>query len=352
MVAQLLDQASHWGLALIPVLVMLAIFVWLDAFRLMSLVEIMTLLFLGGGAALLAYPISGRFIDTLPIGFNNYSRFVAPWIEEALKAIIMIGLFRFNRIGYKLDAVISGFAIGAGFSVIENILYLTIFPFYGAGTWLVRGLGTAVMHGTTLAVVAATAHELAERETREAAGEFDFHLWWFLPGYLAAVAIHTTFNQFPDRPLLAMMGAAILAPIVLIAIFHFGTAEAERWLVAEYAEHKAQLEILRAGNWPDSPSGQKIAALANRVGPQAAQRMRRYWELQAWLVAEAEETMIEQAEGKVEFDEGEIRAVFEELAGLRRALGKSTFVAFNALLPFSRNDYWEVSELKERLGRK
>ena len=32
------------------------------------------------------------------------------------------------------------------------------------------------------------------------------------------------------------------------------------------------------------------------------------------------------------------------------ALGKSTFAAFNALLPFSRNDYWEVSELKQRLG--
>lgn len=352
MMAQLLDQASHWGLALIPVLAMLAIFVWLDAFRLMSFVEIMTLLFLGGGAALLAYPISGRFIDTLPIGFNNYSRFVAPWIEEALKAMIMVGLFRFNRIGYKLDAVICGFAIGAGFSVIENILYLTLFPFYGAGTWLVRGLGTAVMHGTTLAIVAATAHELAERETREAAGEFDFHLWWFIPGYLAAVAIHTTFNQFPDRPLLAMMGAAMVAPIVLITIFQFGTAEAERWLGAELAEHKAQLEVLRSGKWPESPSGQKIAALAERVGPQAAQRMRRYWELQAWLVAEAEETMIEQAEGKVEFDQREIRAVFEELAGLKRAIGKSTFVAFNALLPFSRNDYWEVSELKERLGRK
>ena len=74
-----------------------------------------------------------------------------------------------NRIGYKLDAVVSGFAIGAGFSVVENILYLTIFPDYGAGTWLVRGLGTAVMHGTTLALLAAIAHELAERENREAA---------------------------------------------------------------------------------------------------------------------------------------------------------------------------------------
>ncbi len=347
----LIAEAAHWGLALIPVLVMLAIFVWLDAFKLMSLGEILVLLVLGGCAAVVAYPISGQFIDTLPIGFSNYSRFVAPWIEEALKAIVMIALFRFNRIGYKLDAVISGFAIGAGFSVVENIVYLTIFPSYGAGTWLVRGLGTAVMHGTTLAILAAIAHELAERETREAAGDFDFHYWWFLPGYLIAVAIHTAFNQFPDRPLLAMMGAIVVAPIALIAIFQFGTAEAERWLTAEHAEHEAQIEALRAGEWPNSVAGRKIASLADRVGPEGTRRMRRYWELQAWLVAEAEETMLEEEAGDASFDPAEVRSALAELAGLKRALGKSTFAAFNAMLPFSRNDYWEVSELRQRLGR-
>ena len=349
--ATLLAEAAHWGLALVPVLIMLTIFVWLDAFKLMSLGEILVLLLFGGGAALVAYPISGRFIDTLPIGFNNYSRYVAPWIEEALKGLVMVGLFRFNRIGYKLDAVISGFAIGAGFSVIENVLYLTIFPFYGSGTWLVRGLGTAVMHGTTLAILAATAHELAEREMRGAAADFDFRPWWFLPGYLIAVAIHSVFNQFPDRPLLAMLGAAILAPIAIMAIFQFGTAEAEGWLVAEHAEHKAQLETLRSGKWPDSPAGRKVAALAQRLGGEGATRVRRYWELQAWIVAEAEETMIEQAEGEVKIDANEIEAAFAELAGLKRALGKSTHTALKALLPFSRNDYWEVSELRQRLDR-
>lgn len=347
----LLAESAHWGLAIVPVLVMLGIFVWLDAFKLMNLREILVLLMLGGLAALVAYPISGRFIDTLPIGFSAYSRYVAPWIEEALKAIVIILLFRLNRIGYKLDAVISGFAIGAGFSVVENIFYLTMFPFYGAGTWLVRGLGTAVMHGTTLAVLAAFAEELAERENREAAGDFNFRLWWFLPGYLIAVAIHTMFNQFPDRPLLAMMGAIIAAPVMLIAIFHFGQAQADRWLTTERAEHRAQVERLRSGRWPDSPAGRRISSLADRVGPDAGKRMRRYWELQAWLVGEAEETLLEEEAGDAQFDEAEIRAALAELEGLKRALGKSTFAAFNAMLPFSRNDYWEVAELKQRLGR-
>jgi protease PrsW len=117
-----IPEMAHWGLALVPVLVLLAVFVWLDAFELMSLREIALLLILGGLAAIAVYPVSGRLIDTLPIGFSGYSRFVAPWLEEAVKAIAIIGLFWFNRIGYKLDAVISGFAIGAGFSVVERVV--------------------------------------------------------------------------------------------------------------------------------------------------------------------------------------------------------------------------------------
>jgi len=345
----LLTESLHWGAALIPVIVLLAMFVWLDAFALMSVKEVSVLLILGALAALAAWPVSGGLLDTLPIGFSLYSRFVAPWIEEAIKAVIVIVLFRINRIGYKLDAVISGFAIGAGFSVVENIFYLTIFPQYNTGTWLVRGFGTATMHGTTLAILAAVAHEFAERETREAAGDFDFHLYWFIPGYGAAVALHTLFNQFPERPLIAMMGAMIAAPLMLIGILNFGTAEAQSWLESEYKEHRSQLEALRAGRWPDGPAAEKIAALAGRLDSEGATRVRRYWELLAWLVAEAEETLMEEAAGDAVFDPAEVRAAFAELEGLKRALGRSTFAALKAVLPFSRNDYWEMDELRQRL---
>ena len=348
----LLMDVAHWGLAIIPVLVLLAVFDWLDAFELVNFKEICVLLLLGAVAAGLSWPVSGRLLDTLPIGFSFYSRFMAPWIEEAIKGAMIIILFRMNRIGYKLDAVIAGFAIGAGFSVVENIIYLIRFPDYGIGTWLVRGFGTAVMHGATLAVMAAIAHEFAERENHEAASEFDWHFWWFLPGFLVAVALHTAFNQFPDRPLIAMLGAIIAAPLLLIAIFHFGTREAERWLVAEIAEHRAALEALRSGRWPNGPAGEKIAALAGRLDEEGAKRVRRYWELQTWLVAEAEETLMEEATGDAEFSQSQVRAAFAELDGLKRALGRSTFTALQALLPFSRNDQWEVAELRQRLGHR
>ena len=343
-----LAEIIDWSVALIPVLVLVGLFVWLDVFKLMRLREIAAMLGLGALAAVACYPISGVMLDALPLGFSFYSRIVAPWIEEAVKALPLVALFALNRIGYKLDAVISGFAIGAGFSVVENMIYLTRFPELGATVWMVRGLGTAVMHGCTLALLAAIAHEFAERENREAAGDFNFNPAWFLPGYIAAVALHTVFNQFPDRPLLAMMGAIVVTPILLMAIFQFGTAEAQQWLAAESTKHRAELEALQAGGWPDGTPGQRIAALAKRLGPQATERIRRYWEMKAWLVLQAEQAMLTEASGDVVLDRDKVASAFAEVAAIEAALGRSTMSALKALLPFSRNDEWEVRELRQR----
>ena len=251
MIAEIID----WSVALVPVLAMLALFVWLDVFKLMTLWETLSLLLLGGLAALLSYPVSGVFLDALPIGFSSYSRFVAPWIEEAIKGAAIVALFAFNRIGFKLDAVISGFAVGAGFSVVENLIYLWRFPELDAGVWLVRGLGTAVMHGTTLAILAAMAHELAERETREAASSYRFNPLWFAPGYLAAAALHMTFNQFPDQPLLAMAGTMALAPLALLAILRSGAKEAGDWLIVERDQHRGALDCCGRAAFPTIRAG-------------------------------------------------------------------------------------------------
>ncbi len=343
-------EVIDWSVALLPVLVLVALFIWLDVFKLMTVWETLGLLLLGAVSALAAFPVSGVFLDQLPLGFSNYSRFAAPWIEELLKGAVIVGLFAFNRIGFKLDAVISGFAVGAGFSVVENIIYLTRFPELTASVWMVRGLGTAVMHGTTLAILASIAHELAERETREAAREYRFNLLWFIPGLLAAVALHTLFNQFPDRPVLAMTGTLLFAPFALMAIFRFGAGEAQQWLSVERDTHRAQLEILRAGNFPDDASGRRLAALAARCDPQTATRIREYCEALTALVLAAEDALLQQASDsdRVSVDAA---ATFKRVDDLKRRLGASTLAALTPLLPFSRNDYWELSELKERVAR-
>jgi RsiW-degrading membrane proteinase PrsW (M82 family) len=344
------EAILSWSLALVPVLVLTGVFIWLDAFKLVTFWEVMGLLLVGGLVAGATYPLSGAFLDTMPIGFSAYSRFVAPWIEEALKAVVVITLFRFNRIGLKLDAVIMGFAVGAGFAVIENIIYLIRFHGLPSTVWMVRGLGTAVMHGTTLAILAAIAHQLAERNLHAAARDYHFNPLWFVPGFLAAVAIHTLFNQFPHEPLLSMAGTLILAPISLFAIFRFGTREAEKFLVAEEEEHRALVETLHAGRFPDEPGWRRIAALAERSGPKSKGLIREYVTVLTELILTEEESLIEEEIRGHRLDGG-ISPKFERLAAVTKQLGPTTISALTSLLPFSRNDYWELWELHRHAAK-
>lgn len=344
--AELLD----WSVALIPVLIMALLFAWLDVFKLMSPWEMIACLLLGMVAALVAWPISGRMLDTLPIGYSFYSRIVAPWIEEALKGLALTLLFATNRIGFKLDAIICGFAIGAGFSVIENIFYLARFPELTTSVWIVRGLGTAVMHGATTAVLATVGHELCERTLRKEGGQ-GFNPVWLLPGYLAASLIHIIFNQFPSHPMEVMIVTFIVAPIVLIGLMRFGESETHRWLVEESESHRAWLDEWRTGAFPSDLSGQRIAALAARSNPAEAALIREYCTLKTELVLNAEEELLDR-DRKLERGQSEhLRESFARLASLKSQLGRAGYASLRQLLPFSRNDEWELSELKELLDR-
>ncbi len=343
-------ELVDWVVALTPVLLMATLFAWLDVFKLMSPWEMIGCLLLGTVAALIAWPLSGQMLDTLPMGYSFYSRVVAPFIEEALKGAALALLILTNRIGYKLDAVISGFAIGAGFSVIENIFYLARFPELTTSVWLVRGLGTAVMHGTTTAILAATAHELGERSLRKEGGQM-FNPVWLLPGYLLASLVHLAFNQFPSHPMEVMIVTMVLAPILLIGIMRFGEGETQQWLLEESEAHRRWLEEWKSGGFPADASGQRIAALAAKLKPDQAALVRDYCIVKAELVLAAEEELLDRDRRLEEGQSDRLRADFARLEEIKQAIGRIGYAALSRRLPFSRNDEWELSELKELLDR-
>jgi protease PrsW len=341
-----LADILDWPIALVPVLVMALLFAWLDVFKLMSPWEMIACLLLGMVAALAAWPVSGRMLDTLPMGYSDYSRYVAPWIEEALKTMVIALLFLTNRIGFKLDAIISGFAIGAGFSVIENIFYLARFPELTTAVWLVRGLGTAIMHGATMAILAAIAHELAERSMRRQ-GRQRFNPLWLVPGYLVASLIHIVFNHFPSHPMEVMLVTLVLAPITLIGLMQFGERETHKWLLEDRESHRRWLDQWQSGGFPGDASGQRIAALAGRAKPHEAALMRDYCLLKTELVLTAEEELLD-GDRKLEAGQVEqLRSSFDRLKELKEQMGRTGFRALQALLPFSANDEWELEELRE-----
>src|SRR6185295_11307150 len=138
----------------------------------------------------------------------TYSRYIAPIVEELLKAAVIAALLRTHRIGFLVDAAILGFAAGAGFALVENLLYLGAAPHAGMGVWIVRGFGTAIMHGGATAIFAVAAVGL--RGARA-----DPPAWTLAPGFAVAVALHSVFNHFFLSPLASTLGIAIALPVVL-----------------------------------------------------------------------------------------------------------------------------------------
>ena len=336
---------------LAPVMILLVLFEWLDVFHLMGAREIAGILMLGALAGLSAYPVSGRLLDAMPMGFSTYSRFVAPWIEEGLKGAAIVVLFARNRVGFKLDAVVSGFAVGAGFSVVENIFYLTRFHDLALDVWIVRGLGTAVMHGATAAVFAAVAHQLNERDARQPGVRWHLHPARYVPGYIGAVAIHTVFNQFLDQPQTAMLTILVAVPILVMLLFHVGIREADGWLDAEARSHRDALADLRGGGFPDTASGRLVEALDRRVsGSVSPDAIRAYLEVQTEIVLRAEEML--RAEGRPSGITPDDQALLERQRLLCAILGRTTLAILAPMMPFSRNERWEMAEWRRKVGHR
>jgi len=177
-------------LGLLPVCCFLVALVYLDSYKLIPLRWVLGVIVLGAGAAILSYPINVASIDWLQIDFVSYTRYVSPVIEEALKASILVVLVRHNRIGFLIDAAIFGFAAGAGFAIFEALFYLQALPDAHVGTWIVRGFGTAIMHGGATAIFAVVSEALAgQNPTRGYA--------IYLPGFVGAVLVLLRLSSIP-----------------------------------------------------------------------------------------------------------------------------------------------------------
>jgi len=344
----MMDLLLKAVIATAPVLVLLAVFDRLDVFNLINLRDISRLLATGGAAALIGLVGNWIVMGSVHGGNDLYIRYVSPVLEESLKAAPIIALFYFNRLGFKLDTAIAGFALGAGFSVIENVWFLITAADANVSAWLVRGFGTAVMHGSATAIFAVISHEMTERQAEGHAEGYRFNPLLFLPGLAVAIVIHSAFNHFPDRPLLIMALTMLLAPLTLFFTLARSEQATTQWLRNDEAAHRQALDDIRAGRFAESESGRAIHELANRFGPAMSAEAFAYLELKTELILRAEELI----RASFEASAGDIgdaeREKFGRLEALEQRLGKPVINAINSRLGFTRNDLWELGRLRER----
>ena len=238
-------------------------------------------------------------------------------------------LFLTNRIGFKLDAIICGFAIGAGFSVIENIFYLARFPELTTSVRLVRGLGTAVMHGATTAILAVTAHELGERSLRRQGSDVQSPVAGArLPGGQPGPP---RLQPVPSHPMEVMIATLVIAPVLLIGLMRFGEGKPTNgWPRTARASPLAR--GMAGRRLPGRCQRQRIKALAARLRPEQAALIRDYCIAKAswcWPPKRKCSTATKLEEGEAE----RLRAAFARLEQVRKAIGRVGYAALSRICP-------------------
>ncbi|MFQ5454215.1 MAG: PrsW family glutamic-type intramembrane protease, partial [Candidatus Zixiibacteriota bacterium] len=140
-------------ISLTPVFLFLAALIFLDSYKLVKLRSVLFTIFIGGAVAVICLLLNSWLLELSSSNITAYKRYAAPIIEEFLKAVYLIYLIKTKKVGFLVDAAICGFAVGAGFALIENIYYLMAVESSDLLLWLVRGCGTAILHGGPMAIM-------------------------------------------------------------------------------------------------------------------------------------------------------------------------------------------------------
>lgn len=321
-------MAAKVLLGLLPVCLFLISLVYLDSYKLVRLRTILQLIAAGGLAAAFSYVLN----QPLPV-------LARPLVEELLKAVPIVWLLRARRVGFLVDAAIFGFAVGAGFALIENLYYLAALPEAPVALWIARGFGTAMMHGATTATIAMVTKVLGDR--RESAA---LHL--ALPGLAAAYAIHAVFNQFFLSPLTSSVLMIVALPPLLVLIFAQSESYLQSWLGSGFDLDTELLRAIQSGEFAASRAGRYLQSLREHFDGAVVADMLCYIRLRAELSLRAKGMLMLRENGFAVKKDQNVDAKFAELRYLRGSIGKTGELALAPILHRSSREQWQLHLLE------
>jgi RsiW-degrading membrane proteinase PrsW (M82 family) len=319
-------------------LLFLALVRWLDLYASGSFRTVILCLAWGAVAFFLALQV-----NTFAVRFVGYTlllTLVAPIIEEVLKSLALVYLVRRPDFTYFVDGAIYGFAAGAAFAMLENLLYLSRADVQtGALVALSRGFSTALMHGSASALVGVALGRLRfSRGPGRVAS--------LLLGWAAAMTLHITFNNVVNANWgLLTLGLAVLIGLggvgLTIAFIFWGLAEERRWLQetltlavgvsageAAVVQQMADLDAL-------------LAPVAEHFGPVKRQEVARFLQLQAQLGLKRKAQSLTHDPALATALADQVAGLRQEMDTLRRTVGVYCMAYVRSILPPASEPLWE-----------
>jgi RsiW-degrading membrane proteinase PrsW (M82 family) len=332
------DYTARLSVSLLPVVLFLLTLTYLDSYKLVRLRLLLVTIGAGCAVAILSLPINDWFMDRFDIESTPFRRYGAPFVEELLKAAYVSFLIRGKRIGFMVDAAIAGFAIGAGFAIVENTYYVKALEDVGIVTWVVRGFGTAVMHGGTTAVFAIISKSLFDRHDRGNA-------LVFVPGLLVAYAIHSFYNHFILSPVMSTLAIHVVLPLTILAVFYHSERSTRRWLGTQMDVDAELLEMINSGRVSETRIGAYFQSVKDQFPPEIVFDMLCYLRLHVELAISAKGLLLMREAGFEATPPEDAEAKFAELSHLEKTIGRTGLLAVHPFLHSSSRDLWQLHML-------
>ncbi len=326
--------------AFLPILLFLFFMKLIDSFKLVTIKQTSLAMITGGLVAILVMFLNYRLFTYLGISPFDFSRFIAPITEEFFKILFIIYLIRAKKVGFMVDAAIVGFAVGAGFAIIENIYYMRVLSGADIVTWFVRGFGTAVMHGGATAIAAMISKDINDRKTWPA-------FLIFTPGFLAAVLLHSLYNQFLLPPITITLIICITLPPLVYLVFKKSEENTRQWLGTGLDSDMEMLRLLLAGNISETRIGNYLTSIQEKFPAVIVGDMICYLRVYLELSIKAKGVLIMKETGFDLPPDPEIKAQFEELSFLEKHIGKTGILAIQPMLNISNTDLWQLYMLQQ-----
>jgi RsiW-degrading membrane proteinase PrsW (M82 family) len=319
---------------LLPVFSFLLALILLDSFKLVKLRTVAGLIVAGGLAAVASLVVNRQLGIMFSLDVDTLSRYVAPVVEELLKGAVIVFLIARHRVAFLVDAAIIGFAVGAGFAAVENIHYFVALEENSIALWVIRGFGTALMHGSVSAILAISAKQLVE--TR--GGPYP---WVFLPGFILATLLHSAFNHFFIAPTMTTVLILLVLPVFFVGVFHFSESRTREWLGTGFDTDAELLEMINAGQASGSRIGAYLKELRERFPPSTVVDMVCLLRLRLELSIRAKGILLARQAGFDVPPDPDMEGRFAELRFLEHSIGRTGLLAMSPLFHFSDRDLWQ-----------
>lgn len=331
-------------LSLLPALVYLVLLKAMDVFSLIQWRRLSIALVYGMCCTFLVLAISRGYAWWN--GSPWESVWISPLIEECLKAAPLLFLLAWrNDIAFLCEAMIYGAAVGAGFALVENGIYLYYYPEMSLITVIIRGFSTSLLHLGCTALVASIALLIMGYFHR---GQFKSRLF-ILIALLPSWLLHTLHNSMLFDPLLQtfLVMAGMLLMFYLIAIW--SERSTVDWLDVSITTHVQLLSAFKEGKLSETHAGHYLMRLKERCDAEVFFDAVVYLQLYMELVIEAKRQIMLHEVG-----------MDEPLTDEQRALLSSKIIEFHALqqriplllrqlirpiIQYSQADLWAIERL-------